>query len=255
MNRRAMLASASCLLVMPLSATERPAAASVGPIRIWVPLFAEGGVEAVEPLLHSKISTPFQIEYGPLARMNARLEQGELPDVAVLSKSAAQQFAAKGLVTSQLDFVESDNGLAVADNAPAPTLRTTEDFIAFLKATPSIAYFSSGSGALLAKFIENNQLTDIVKPKATVLSEGFTSTLVREGKVASAVQAISELKSGGAKNIVPLPEVLQTHAVMSLVVFSDGPQPQVAADVVRVLTSSQAAAAYADAGLTPVFSH
>ncbi len=90
-------------------------------------------------------------------------------------------------------------------------MKTTADFVAFMKATPSIAYTVRGvSGLHMAQLIERLGLAAVVKPKATVV-DGFSGTLLREGKVAAAVQQISELKFTGATNIVPLPDEIQVR--------------------------------------------
>jgi molybdate transport system substrate-binding protein len=215
-----------------------------------------GAVHQIEPLLHARVNAPVEIEYTSMAQIIQRLNNGEAMDVTVISRAATQQLAAKGLVKSQYDLVLAEVGIAVADNAPTPVLKTAEDFIAFLKATPSIAYFSPGaSGNLLLQFAETNGLTDIVKQKATVISEGFTSTQVRDGKVASAIQQISELMAGGAKNIVPLPDSVQVRATTCVVVFNSTRQAEAAEQIAQVLTSSDAAAIYERSGLIPIFKH
>ena len=77
--------------------------------------------------------------------------------------------------------------------------------------------------------------------------------LVRDGKVASAVQQVGELKFGGANNIVPLPDALQTRPVSAVVVFATSKQPEAAARVAQLLASPEAAAAYRRARVTPMF--
>ena len=79
---------------------------------------------------------------------------------------------------SSTDLVLSVIGIAVADDAPLPAMKTTEDFVAFMKATPSIAYTVRGvSGLHMAQLIEQLGLADVVKPKAIVV-DGFSGTLV-----------------------------------------------------------------------------
>jgi len=164
-----------------------------------------------------------------------------------------EQLAAKGYVRSPTDLVLSVIGIAVGDSAPTPVMKTTEDFVAFMKATPSIAYTTSGvSGLHMAKLIEQLGLTAVVKPKAMVV-EGLSGTQLREGKVAAAVQQISELKLAGAKNIVPLPDAIQARTIFAVAVLSGTARADAAAKVVRVLTSTEAAAAYEHSGVSPLF--
>lgn len=248
MTHRSLICAVLLALASPLFAAEE------APTRLVVPLMVEGSVREIEPLLHSRIGAPVQVEYSSMGQIIQRLNNGEEMDVTVISKAATQQLAARGLVKSQYDLVQADVGIAVADDAPKPVLKTSEDLVAFLKATQSIAYFMPGaSGNLLLQFAEKNGIADIVKQKGTVISQGFTSALVVNGKTASAIQQISELMAGGAKNIVPLPDSVQVRASTCVVVFNSSKRPDVAEQIAQVLTSADAAAIYSRTGLIPIF--
>ncbi len=248
-DHRLFVCSVLSLLIAPLVA-----AGQAAPVKMVAPLAVQGALNELEPLLESRVGAPVQIEYITMARLVERVSKGEAADVTIVSKAGAEQLAGNGLVKSQLDLVQSEIGIAVADNAPTPVLNTTDDFIAFLKTVPSIAYFGiSGSGTLLTQFADKHGLTDVLKAKGIAITEGFTSTLVHDGKAASAIQQISELKFGGANNIVPLPESIQVRSVNSLVVLNITRQLALADKVVQVLTSPEAAVIYQRAGLKPLF--
>jgi uncharacterized protein GlcG (DUF336 family) len=231
-----------------------PAAEPVAATRILVPLMMQGAIAELEPTLRSRVGAPLQIDYELMPKLVQRLHNGETPDVTMISRAAAQQLAAKGLVKSQQDLVQSQVGIAVAEGAPTPVLRTPEDVVAFLKATPSIALFGIGaSGPMMIQLAEQNGFAAALRRKATIINEGYTSALLRDGKVAAAVQQVSELKAGGARNIVPLPESMQSRSGTVAVIFSTSRHAETAAQVVQVLTSSDAASAYQRAGLQPLF--
>ena len=201
----------------------------------------------------ARSGVPVEVEFATTAALVERLTNGEAADLAILTKEAVQQLAAKGHVRSSTDLVLSVIGIAVADDAPLPAMKTTEDFVAFMKATPSIAYTVRGvSGLHMAKLIEELGLAAIVRPKAVVV-DGFSGTLLRDGKVVAAVQQISELRFTGAKNIVPLPDEIQVQTIFTVAVLNAATSADSAAKVVRVLTSSEAAAAYERSGASPLF--
>ena len=213
----------------------------------------EGAFTEIEPLLPARSGVPVEVEFATTAALVERLTNGEAADLAILTKEAVQQLAAKGHVRSSTDLVLSVIGIAVADDAPLPAMKTTADFVAFMKATPSIAYTARGvSGLHMAKLIEQLGLADVVKPKAVVV-DGFSGTPLREGKVAAAVQQISELKFTGAKNIVPLPDEIQVQTIFTVAVLNGAASADSAAKVVRVLTSTEAAAVYERSGASPLF--
>ena len=180
----------------------------------------EGAFAEIEPLLPARSGLPVEVEFATTAALVERLTNGETADIAILTKEAVQQLAAKGHVRSSTDLVLSVIGIAVRDDAPLPAMKTTEDFVAFMKATPSIAYTVRGvSGLHMAQLIEQLGLAAVVRPKAVVV-DGFSGTLLREGKVAAAVQQISELKFTGAKNIVPLPDEIQVQTIFTVAVLN-----------------------------------
>jgi molybdate transport system substrate-binding protein len=228
--------------------------AAEAPLKILATQAVQSAITDIQPSLSARVGVPVTIEFGQTSALVERLMNGERAPVVILTKQGVQQLAAKGYVQSQTDLALSLVGVAVADSAPAPALKTTADFVAFLKATPSIAYPARGaSGVHTAQLIEKLGLTDIVKPKVTLVTEGLSATLLREGKVAAAVQQISELKMAGARNIVPLPDEIQLRSIITVAVLDNRTPRDVAARIVDVLKSPEAAAAYERSGVLPLF--
>lgn len=246
MRRRTLIMTA------PLCLLTSAAASQETQVKIVATIAVEGAFVELAPLLPVRSGVPVEIEYATTAALVERLTSGETADLAILTKEAVQQLAAKGRVRSSTDLVLSMIGVAVGDDAPLPAMKTTDDFVAFMKATPSIAYTVRGvSGLHMARLIEQLGLADVVKPKA-MLVDGFAGTALREGKVAAAVQQISELRFAGAKNIVPLPDEIQVRTVFTVAVMNGSASAGSAAKIVRVLTSREAAAVYERAGASPV---
>ncbi|HUQ51607.1 MAG TPA: substrate-binding domain-containing protein [Gammaproteobacteria bacterium] len=245
MRRRAVLLG---IALLPIAA-----AAEEAPVKIVATIAVQGALTEIESLLPARSGVPVEVEFATTAALVERLARGEAADLAVLTKDAVLELAAQGRVRESTDLVLSVIGLAVADDAPLPAMKTAADFVAFMKATPSIAYTVRGvSGLHMAQLIERFELDDVVKPKATVV-DGFAGTPLREGKVAAAVQQISELKFAGATKIVPLPDELQVRTIFTLAALNGTPRAEAASKVVRALTSPEAAAAYERAGSSPLF--
>ncbi len=249
----AFIERGALILVVWLSCLSLGAVAQEAPVKIVATIALQGAVEEIKPLLAQRSGVPVAIEFATTAALVERLAGGEAADLAILTQEAVQQLAANGHVRSSTDLVLSVIGIAVADDAPLPAMKTTADFVAFMKATPSISYTLRGvSGVHMARLIEQLGLIAIVKPKATVV-DGFSGTPLREGKVAAAVQQISELKFAGATNIVPLPDAIQVRTVFTVATLSRTTRADEATQVVRVLTSPEAAAAYERSGASPLF--
>jgi molybdate transport system substrate-binding protein len=247
MKRRTLvLAAALSLLVSEAGAADAP-------VRVVATIAVQGAFAEIAPLLATRSGVPVTIEFATTAALVERLANGEAADLAVLTQEAVGQLAAAGKARSPTDLVLSIIGIAVRDDAELPPMRTVDDFVAFLKATPSIGYTVRGvSGLHMAKLIEQLGLADVVKPKAVVI-DGFSGTLLRDGKVAAAVQQISELKFTGASQIVPLPDEIQVRTIFSVGMLSATANAGAAEKVLRVLTSPEAAAAFERSGSTPLF--
>ena len=213
---------------------------------------AQGAVRDLETSMRAKAHLALTISSGANAQGLRRVNEGEAVDIVVLNKETIQQLAAKGLVKLQVDLAMSDVGVAVAEQAPKPVLLTTEDFANLLRAVPTLGYTTGASGQHLAQVIERLGLADVIKPKATLVG-GAAGKLLIDGKVAAAVQQIPELRSEGAKNVVPLPEALQMHTILTAAVMSNAPHSQAAVEMLHALTSPAAVPVYQRWGLVPLY--
>jgi molybdate transport system substrate-binding protein len=239
------------LMILAMGAASSASSAEVPATLICV-TSAEGAVRELEASLRAKIHLPLTVTYGGTAQGQKLLESGEPADIGISTKDTIQQLAAKGLIKVQVDLGLSDVGIAVADQAPTPVLRTAEDFAQLLRATPTLGYTTGASGQHLAKVIEQLGLTEVVKPKSTLVGRSAAKLLL-DGKVAAAVQQIGELRADGAKNIAALPEALQMHTIVTIAVMSKAPHPQAAAEMLRMLTSPAAVPVYQRWGLVPLY--
>jgi molybdate transport system substrate-binding protein len=247
MKRRTLILTAALLLSAQIVGAQE------APLRVVATIAVEGAFVEIEPLLRGRSGVPVNVEFATTAALVERLTSGERADLAILTRDAVRQLDAKGLVASSIDLVRSVIGIAVADGAPLPAMKTTQDFVAFMKATPSIAYTARGvSGLHMAQLLDQLGLEAVVQPKAIVV-DGFAARPLREGQVAAAVQQISELKFMGADNVVPLPDALQVETTFTLAVLDGTSRAASVAQIVRVLTSSEAAKAYERSGVSPLF--
>ncbi len=252
MRRSIGFVAALCFTVAATVAS----AADAPPLKIAATLGVQGAFKDIEPMLVARSGIPVNSQFLATVPLVEKLLKGEPADLVILTKAAIEDLAAKGRVVpgSQVDLVVSQVALAVADGAPIPPMKTKEDFIALIKSTPSLAHSAQGgSGIHIAKLIKDLGLSEIAGPKTTVVPEGFTGTLLLNGKVAVAFQQVSELRASGAKNIVPLPDALQARLIFTAAVMTDTKRAKDAEAIVKLLTSADASAAYKRSGLEPVF--
>ena len=240
------------LLLACLLAVATPALNAEHRVKIICNSASRGPIEELKPWISTHAHAQLEIQCGSTAEGVERLNRGELADVAILTKEAVQALDKKGMVRTQRDLALSDVGIAIADGAPRPIMNSTEDFSSFLRATPSIGYTTGVSGKHLARIIARLGLDEVMKPKSIVVDGGGAAKLLSSGKVAAAVQQISELRADGARNIVPLPEAVQMHTMLTIAVLNSAPDVDKANAILRALTSVEANPVYQRWGLVPL---
>lgn len=243
-------------LILPVILFSAPfaEAADKPRIKILAAIAVEPAFPEIKPMIPTAAGVDIEIEFAMSPTVVERLNKGEMADLVILTKEGMAGMVKAGQVGPATDLVSSDVGIAVADDAKLPVLNTAGDLVAFLKATPSIAYSKRGaSGLHFAKLIEQLGVAEIVRPKAVVIDEGLTATRLLKGEVAAAVQQVAELRFGGAKQIVFLPEALQSHAVYTVAPLARSSRTSEQAAVIRALTSKPAAEAFERSGVHPVF--
>lgn len=238
------------LLVALCALAAGTASAADAPLKILTPGYGQAALQELEPIIEARIGGPVDIEIVGTGGIPERVLKNDSIDLVVTYRESLKEVASKGRLQTQTDVAISNVGIAVGDNAPVPALKTPADVAAFLKATPSLARSTSLSGQHMASVIEKLGLTKDIEPKVQT-SGGLPGNLLREGKVASAAQQISELKLAGLKNIVPLPAPLQTDIVLTAATVQGTARAADVKKIVDLLASPGAAKAYANAGLKP----
>lgn len=248
MQRRTLL-TAALISMMTGAMTAGPGfAGEAPPLKVFATVAVQGAFTEIAPMVQ-KAGVPADIAFAATAVLTERMQKGEAPDIVIFSKSAVQAMEKEGRILWSQDIVVSEEGLAVADNAPTPVIRNVEDFKKVVSAAPSIAVTTRGvSGQRFRKMLEQYGLTDAIARIVSV-EEGFTATRVIKGEAAMAAQQISELKFAGAKNIVRLPDELQAPTTFTVAVLRATAQPKTAEAAAKVMASPEAAPAYERSGL------
>jgi molybdate transport system substrate-binding protein len=208
-------------------------------------------IERYQHATGAKVETHF----APTNALLARIAAGETADVAILTRAAVDDLAAKGVLVAGnvTDIALSLVGLAVRAGASKPEIGSVEALQAALLGCRSIAYSRIGaSGVFFAELIERLGIAEEVNAKATVIPSGFTAELAARGEVELAVQQVSELMLVPGVDVVgPLPAAVQSATMFSASVFARSPRTELAGRFLGVLASPAAAAEFRAAGLEP----
>jgi hypothetical protein len=207
-------------------------------------------LQTLEPMIEARIGGPVDIEIVGTGGIPERILKGDNIDMVVTYRESLADAAAKGRIQAQTDVAISNVAIGVPDNAPVPVLKTNADVAAFLKSVPKFGRSTSLSGQHMASVIEKLGLTAEMKPK--IDTSAPPAARIAKGELPAGAQQISELRIAGVKNIVPLPDSLQTNLTLSAATVQGTSRAEDVKKIVALLASKDANKAYADAGLKPI---
>lgn len=225
-------------------------------VRVLSTLAVQGALPALAQQYERTEGGKVEVHFAPTNGLLARIGAGEVADIAILTRSAIDDLAAKGVLAadSVADIAVSLVGIAVRAGAAKPDIASVEALTAALLQAKSIAYSKIGaSGVFFAELIQRLGIADAVNAKATVIPSGFTAELAARGEVELAVQQVSELMMVPGIDVVgPLPPGAESVTMFSAGVFAASAHPVAALHFLAYLRSADAAQALSAAGLQPV---
>ena len=225
-------------------------------IRLFSTLAAMAAIEALTPAFEREIKIRLASEFGPTAALLKRIRAGEMADLVILTDEAVGDLTNEKILTPgrSVALAVSRVGMAVRAGAPKPKIDTVENLIATLRSTRSVAHSKIGaSGIFFAGLLQRLGIAKEIEDRTIVVSEGFTASLLIDGRTELAVQQISELMAVPGIDIVgALPPGAESITRFSAGVFSGAAQKPEVATVIAMLTSPAATAAYQQTGLEAV---
>jgi molybdate transport system substrate-binding protein len=161
-----------------------------------------------------------------------RIRKGETPDVAFLTARQADDLVQEGRLARRIDVVSSSIGLAVRTGSPKPDIASVEAFKHTLLSARSFARNEGAdSGVFMSGLLERLGIADAMRPKTTLVRQGFVAELVAKGEVELGAQQMPELMAVAGVDATPLPAAIQHVIVFSAAM----PAALQAPDAVRAL--------------------
>lgn len=185
-----------------------------------------------------------------------RLLEGQTFDIFILARQALNIFAAGGHLASGAgwDLVESNIGMAVKANDPAPDISTLEAFKYTLLNARRIALAASASGIYLSdEVFPKLEITGHMKKTAfTVFGERVGHVIAR-GEADIGFQQVSEiLPIKTVKLVGMLPDEIRTPFFFSAALGADCAKIDRALNFLRFVSSSDARDIVRTSGLVPL---
>ncbi len=208
----------------------------------------------LKPKFESESGLRLNIDWRPTAALMKSIAEGQRADMVIAIAGSMDRLVAEGIVQQQTRTTLADSalGVGVRQGSPRPDVSTVEAFKRAMVDARAVAYSKAGaSGIYFADLIARLGIADVVNAKAVIIPMGFTAEKVANGEADLAVQQISELMTvPGIDVIGPFPAEIQVASRFDAAVFASAVNAQGAKAFLRILTSSAAAKAYAEGGLT-----
>jgi molybdate transport system substrate-binding protein len=189
-----------------------------------------------------------------------RLARGESADVVIGDGRGADDLAKRGFIRPETwtEFAKSKVGMVVREGAPKPDISTVDALKATLLAAKSVAYSDSTSGTYLSTTLfPKLGIADQLAPKSRKVrgppSGEPVAAVVARGEAEIGFQQMSELMHvSGVVVVGPIPEELQPGSSFGGAVTTNSKQPRAAAELLKFLSSKEAAPVITKTGLTPI---
>jgi len=199
------------------------------------------------------------LTWASAAMLIKRIEAGETADVLILNQAGIDAMKAQGRIAPGSDVTLASSGVAIAvkAGAPKPDISTAEALKQTLLAAKSIAYSepSAGgaSGVYFAKLLERMGIAEAMRPKIKYPPPGgFSGELLLTGEAELAVQQKPELMHvAGAEVVDLLPGDLNLVTAFAAGIMPGGEQADAAKQLIAMLKTPQAKAAFRAKGLDP----
>lgn len=223
-------------------------------------VFSTIGVRSAAELLFAQFDKTsghtLAVTWGTAPMLVKRIEDGETPDVVVLSRAGIDALQKQGKLAAggEVTLASSGVGIAIKAGAPKPDISTPEALKRTLLAAKSIAYSepSAGgaSGVYFAKLLERMGIAEQMKPKTKYPPPGgFSANLLITGEAELAVQQKPELLHVAGVEIVGLlPGDLNVITEFAVAIMIAGKNADAAA-LIKMLQSPEAAAVFRSKGL------
>jgi molybdate transport system substrate-binding protein len=257
--KKAMIVTAGCvlgfgLLAAPSLATSAPAAeirvfAFQSPQIVMREFAAEfqrrTGYKIVQ------LSTPIE----PPSAVKSRIDAGESFDVAILTTPVLDQLITEGklVADTRTNFVRVPIGVAVKAGAAKPDISSVDAFRRTLLDAKSIAYLRGfSSGPYLDALFDRWGIADQLRGKSRRPDTDVVGELVARGDAEIGITAIATMIATSGVDIVgPIPAEIQSPVLFTAAVSTKAAVPDVAKELIKLLTSPAAAPIIRSKGMEP----
>jgi molybdate transport system substrate-binding protein len=225
------------------------------PLRV----FSSNGVRALledaRPGLERAVGRPVAFEFSTATALRRRIDDGDVPDVAVLTSGLVDELAARGTLAtaSRRDVARVGVGVGVRTEAPSTAIGTADEFKALLLATRSVVFTAEGqSRATIDAAFKRLGIVEDMRAKTLLKGPGEAPGVVVRGEADVVLTLVSEMTGvPGLKLLGAFPPELQTYVTFTAARGAAATDAESADRLLQALGGADVAAQLPRFGLEP----
>jgi molybdate transport system substrate-binding protein len=208
---------------------------------------------ALEPMTASFPAHKVSFDFQTMGKLQQSLAAGQKADLLVVTTEVLERLQKDGRLPAgrATPLARVGIGVAVHEKAPLPDISSADAMRRTLLASKSIVYINpktGTSGKYVESMIDKLGILEQMKPRTTLVNEGYAVAPVGRGEVELGIHQISEIiPVPGVKLVGELPGEFQRYTVYTMFAVSER---QAVKDFMAHLTSPQARERLAKAGYT-----
>jgi molybdate transport system substrate-binding protein len=151
-----------------------------------------------------------------------------------------------------IEFARAGNGVAVKAGAPKPDISTAEGFKQAMLNAKSIGHSNGGTGPYNTRLFQKLGIYDRIKDKIKIITGKPVAVAVAEGEVEIGIQQTNVIQPvAGTTYLGPLPPELIEYGHFGVAVRNVSKNEAVARDLIKFITSPEAAALLRKSAMEP----
>jgi molybdate transport system substrate-binding protein len=184
------------------------------------------------------------IDFVGVAQQDEKIKTDTPGDLVVNFMPAFDELVKNGKVIGPVvEFARAGNGVAVKAGAPKPDISTVEGFKRAMLNAKSIGHSNAGTGPYNTRLFQKLGIYDQIKDKIKIVMGKTVAMAVADGEVEIGLQQTNVIQPvAGTTYLGPLPPELIEYGHFGVGVRSISKNQAVARDLIKFMTSPEAAA-------------
>ncbi len=193
------------------------------------------------------------IDFVGVAQQEEKIKTDAAGDLLVNFMPAFDEIIKDGKVIGPVvEFARAGNGVAVKSGAPKPDISTVEGFKRAMLNAKSIGHSNAGTGPYNTRLFQKLGIYDQIKDKIKIIMGKTVAMAVADGEVEIGLQQTNVIQPvAGTTYLGPLPPELIEYGHFGVAVRSVSKNQAVARDLIKFMTSPEAAALLRKSAMEP----